>query len=183
MILNQYKCHFLFLGHKYETLFINVGEAKIWETKQQKLSVVLIDRDLKFNKYVLSQCKRVGKTLITLIRISKIIIFSQRTNIMKVFIESQFGYCSFMVRCEIWYHFYNLKNMKNTHGGVLLLVKLQAKACNFTKNNSPPWVFFAIFKLYKCYQIAQSITFVLKFCRRQTNVLVNYIYERVLKAV
>ena len=30
------------------------------------------------------------------------------------------------MRCAIWYHLYNLKNMKNTHGGVL--VKLQAKA-------------------------------------------------------
>ena len=28
--------------------------------------------------------------------------------------------------CAIWYHFYNLKNVKNTHGRVLLLVKLQA---------------------------------------------------------
>ena len=26
----------------------------------------------------------------------------------------------------IWYHLYNLKNLKNTNGGVLLLVKLQA---------------------------------------------------------
>ena len=26
----------------------------------------------------------------------------------------------------IWYHLYNLKNVKNTHGGVLHLVKLQA---------------------------------------------------------
>ena len=25
--------------------------------------------------------------------------------------------------CAIWYHMYNLKNVKNTHGGVLLLVK------------------------------------------------------------
>ena len=31
-----------------------------------------------------------------------------------------------MVRCAIWYNFYNLKNVKNTHGGVLILVKLQA---------------------------------------------------------
>ena len=30
--------------------------------------------------------------------------------------------------CAIWYHLYNLKNVKNTHGGVLLLVKLQAKS-------------------------------------------------------
>ena len=32
----------------------------------------------------------------------------------------------YVVRCAIWYHLYNLKNMKNTHGGVLILVKLQA---------------------------------------------------------
>ena len=28
-----------------------------------------------------------------------------------------------VIRCAIWYHLYNLKNVKNTHGGVLLLVK------------------------------------------------------------
>ena len=26
-----------------------------------------------------------------------------------------------VMRCAIWYHSYNLKNMKNTHGGVLIL--------------------------------------------------------------
>ena len=25
------------------------------------------------------------------------------------------------MRCAIWYHLYHLKNVKNTHGGVLLL--------------------------------------------------------------
>ena len=48
----------------------------------------------------------------------------------------------YMMLCMIWYHLYNLKNVKNTHGGVLLLAKLQAEACNFTKSNTPPWVFF-----------------------------------------
>ena len=32
----------------------------------------------------------------------------------------------YVMVCPIWYYFYNLKNVKNTHGGVLLLVKLQA---------------------------------------------------------
>ena len=41
---------------------------------------------------------------------------------------------------------------------MLILVKLQASACNFTKINSPPWVFFTYFKLYKWYQIAQRTT-------------------------
>ena len=34
---------------------------------------------------------------------------------------------SIVMRYAIWYHLYNLKNVKNTHGGMLLLVKLQAK--------------------------------------------------------
>ena len=33
------------------------------------------------------------------------------------------------------------KNVKNTHGEVILLVALQTKACNITKSNTPPWVF------------------------------------------
>ena len=28
---------------------------------------------------------------------------------------------TYVMRCAIWYHLYNLKNVKNTHGGVLLL--------------------------------------------------------------
>ena len=31
----------------------------------------------------------------------------------------------FVMRSMIWYHLYNLKNVKNIHGGMLLLVKLQ----------------------------------------------------------
>ena len=61
MILNQDKCHFLFSGHKHETLLINVGETKIWDSKQQKLLGILIDRDLRFDEYVLSQWKKASK--------------------------------------------------------------------------------------------------------------------------
>ena len=65
----------------------------------------------------------------------------------------------FATFCAIGYHLYNFKNLKNTHGGVLLLVKLQAESFIFTKSNTPPWVFFTFFKLYRWYQIAQRITF------------------------
>ena len=58
-----------------------------------------------------------------------------------------------MVLYTIWYLLYNLKNVKNTHGGVTF------KACNLTKSNTPPWVFFTFFGLYKWYQIAQRITY------------------------
>ena len=39
----------------------------------------------------------------------------------------------YVTLCAIWYHFYSLKNVKNSHGRVLLLVKLQAEACNYIK--------------------------------------------------
>ena len=58
----------------------------------------------------------------------------------------------------IWYHLYNLKEVKNTHGGVLRKPE-KAKACNFTKSNILPLVFFTFFKLYKWDQIAQYITY------------------------
>ena len=29
-----------------------------------------------------------------------------------------------LMRCAIWYHLYSLENVKNTHGGVLILIKL-----------------------------------------------------------
>ena len=57
------------------------------------------------------------------------------------------------VRCAIWYHLCSLKNVKNTHGGVLILVKI----------NTPPWVFFTYFKLYKLYQIVQRTTVIVFF--------------------
>ena len=36
-----------------------------------------------------------------------------------------------VMRCTIWYHLYNLKNVKNIYDRVLLLVKLQTYQCDF----------------------------------------------------
>ena len=36
----------------------------------------------------------------------------------------------------IWYHLYNLKNLKNTHGGVLILVKLQASSTKIVQHTT-----------------------------------------------
>ena len=35
----------------------------------------------------------------------------------------------------------------------------KVSGCNFTTGNTPPWVFFTFFKLYKRYQIAQKNPF------------------------
>ena len=66
-----------------------------------------------------------------------------------------FGY---MTVCDVLRDlipFVQFKKRENTHGGALLLVKLHAEVCNFTKSNTPPWVFFKFLKLYKWYQIEQ----------------------------
>ena len=45
--------------------------------------------------------------------------------------------------CVIWYHLYNFKNVKNTHGGGIVL------ACNFTKSNNPLMVMMVMTKMMK----------------------------------
>ena len=66
---------------------------------------------------------------------------------------------SYVKICAIWYHLYNLKSVKNTHGGVLLLVvQFQAKSLQlYLKKHSSMSVFY-VFKLYKWHQIVQIIT-------------------------
>ena len=63
--------------------------------------------------------------------------------------------------CTIWDHLRNVKNVTNTYGGVLFLVKLRAEACNFTKSNTSPLVFFTFLKLDKWYQIAWSLSIII----------------------
>ena len=62
----------------------------------------------------------------------------------------------YVMRCAIWHHLYYLKNLSNTHGGMLILIKLQDKACNFAKSNTLPWVFLTFFKFYKRYQTVKA---------------------------
>ena len=59
----------------------------------------------------------------------------------------------YVIFCAIWYHFYKVKNVKNTHGGVALLVKLQAKACNFTIKVA---LSMGVFHVFSIVQIAPN---------------------------
>ena len=70
--------------------------------------------------------------------------------------------CSYHVICGALrdlVRFVQFKKREKHLRGVLLLIKLQALACKFTKSNTPPWVFFTFFKLYKWYQIVKSTTY------------------------
>ena len=57
--------------------------------------------------------------------------------------------------CAIWYHLYNLTAMKNTHGGVLLLVKLQALA---RRLQLATLLKLALLRIFHDFEIAQVVS-------------------------
>ena len=70
MKLNQEKCNLVVSENKFENIWADIDHAKIWESPKQKLLVVVIDRDLSFDGYVSSLCRKAGKKLSALARLS-----------------------------------------------------------------------------------------------------------------
>ena len=94
MKLNDDKCHLLVCGYEYEYVWAQIEKAKIWESKTQKLlGVVEIERTLKFDEHIKSLCKKVGRKLSVLSRLSSYMTEKLKKILMKSFCESQFGYC------------------------------------------------------------------------------------------
>ena len=61
------------------------------ESKNQKLLAVIINRQLNFDEYLISLCKKAGKKLRPLARLANFLSLEQREVLMKSFIKSQFG--------------------------------------------------------------------------------------------
>ena len=91
--LNQDKFHFLLSGHKHEVMFAKIGHSKIWGNCTQKLLGIIIDRNLKFDEYIPTQCKKAGRKIKVLARVCTYLSLGHRRTLMKAFIESQFAYC------------------------------------------------------------------------------------------
>ena len=89
------RCNLNISVQKSETIWAKIGQTKIWESKNQKLLEVIIDRQLNFDEYLISLFKKSGKKLSALARLANFISLEQRKILMKRFIESQFGYCPF----------------------------------------------------------------------------------------
>ena len=77
MKLNEDKCHLLVAGHRYETLWANIGETRIWESKNEKLLGLTIDRNLNFDDHVFTLCKKAGRKS-ALSRISNYMSFEKK---------------------------------------------------------------------------------------------------------
>ena len=93
MKLNKDKCHFLITGNLNEHLFVKVGDELIWESAEQKLLGVTIDKNLNFDSHLSKLCNNVGRKVTALARIAKLLPFNKRKLILNTFIDSQFSYC------------------------------------------------------------------------------------------
>ena len=93
MKLNEEKCHFILAGHKYEHLYVTIGDTKIWESYSKKILGITIDRGLKFKEYIEKIISKAGSKLTALARMSHILPFSKTKLLMKSFVKSQFSYC------------------------------------------------------------------------------------------
>ena len=90
---------FFISGHKHELLWANIGRSKIWENGKQKLLRIVIHRNLRFDEYLLLQCKKAGRNLNVFVRICKFMTIEHRRMLMKAFVESQFSHCPFVWMC------------------------------------------------------------------------------------
>ena len=112
MKLNEDKCHLLVAGHRYETLWANIGETRIWESKNEKLLGLTIDRSLNFDDHVFTLCKKTGRKLSAFSRISNYMSFEKKkkNSFKSICGRAQFGYY------PLTWMFYNRKvNSKINH--------------------------------------------------------------------
>ena len=90
--MNPDKCKLLVTNHGSDVSLDIDGEI-ITGSNYVKLLGVTIDNKLEFNEHVSKICTKVSTKLHALARISQFMQTENIRNIMKAFIESQFGYC------------------------------------------------------------------------------------------
>ena len=110
MKLNQKKCHFMIAGNTHEFLWAKIGEVSIWESNNEKLLGLTVDKKLNFDKHLSIYAKKTGGKVSALARIAKIITFAKKWLLLKTFIESQFSYCPL-----IWMFCSRKMNQKMNH--------------------------------------------------------------------
>ena len=70
MKFNEDKCHLLVGGYKHKSIRSKIGDARIWESNKQKLLGEHIDRTLSIDERVSNLCKKSGRKLSLLGRLS-----------------------------------------------------------------------------------------------------------------
>ena len=80
MLLNAGKFHFLLSAPKSveEHIFVKVGEQVIWESEQEKLLGLIVDKKLKFQEHIKRMIKTASSKLSALTRLARILPFEQK---------------------------------------------------------------------------------------------------------
>ena len=78
MKLNAEKCEFLITGHRFEHLWLNVGETQVWEKNQVKLLGITIDNELKFDDHITKICRKANSKLSALSRLARYLSMEQK---------------------------------------------------------------------------------------------------------
>lgn len=110
MKLNEDKCHFLTAANTNEHLWVKVGKELIWESSEEKLLGITIDKNLNFNTHLSLLCNKVSQKVSALARVVRLIPFDKKIILLKTFIESQFSYCPL-----IWMYCSRKINRKINH--------------------------------------------------------------------
>ena len=87
------KCEFLITGHRFEHLWLNVGETQVWKKNQVKLLGIAIDNELKFDDHITKICRKANSKLRALSRLARYLSMKQKMLLHMLFIEAQFKYC------------------------------------------------------------------------------------------
>ena len=89
--LNEDKCHFLALGaSREEPVTINIGNASVQNSTQEKLLGITIDNKLTFEHHVAGLCQKASNELYALSRIAPFMDQGKLRYLMRAFINSQF---------------------------------------------------------------------------------------------
>ena len=125
MKANSGKSHLLMSGK--ETIHANVDGSMIKSSHKEILLGINLDSELKFEDHVNFMCKKASQKLYALAQIAPLMDLKQGRNIMKAFVESQFGYCPL-----IWmFHSRGLNNKMNHIHERALRIRYKDKSSTF----------------------------------------------------
>jgi hypothetical protein len=74
-------------------MWIKVGDHILWESFEEKLLGVLIDKNIKFSDHLTNICKKARGKVAALSRLINIVPLERKRILMNSFIESQFSHC------------------------------------------------------------------------------------------
>ena len=63
MKLNEDKCHLMIFGGKSNEVSVQIGEANVKESKEEKVLGVIFDQTLSFEQHVKTLCKKASQKL------------------------------------------------------------------------------------------------------------------------